>query len=141
MRQAVGMPEAHVVDRAISEALVFCMRPRYALRDLDDSVYVSMTRVFRIATLILVKNGADRDLAQAAIKSRLQPRRAHSGASNVPSVRMNDSGFTPAPRRRGLEWGQRDRDDMGRAAAPLDVTAYDGVTQVSPKTEDHVVGE
>ena len=141
MRIALGMPEARHVDRALSEAMVFCMRPRYALRDGDDSVYVSMNRVFRVAMLILVKGGADRDLAQSALASRLRPRKAHASPHNVPSVHMAEEGFVPAPRRKGMDWHERDLETMRMAAERLEITQYDGVTYVSPKTDDHAVDE
>lgn len=130
MRIALGMPEAHAVDRALSEAMAFCLKPRFSFKDGEGSVYISMNRVFRVATLLLVRNGADRVLAQRALTGRLQPRKAHRGAHNVPSLAMADANFVPSPRRRDLEWEEHDQESMRIAAAPLEITQYDGVTGV-----------
>ena len=139
MRIAVGMPEAHVVDRALSEAMVFCLKPRFSFKDGNGSVYLSMNRVHRVATLILMRDGADHLLAQQAVTSRLKPRKAHRGAHNVPSLSMVDANFSPAARRRDLDWEEHDLQSMRIAATPLNITQYDGVTGVHSRPEDHSV--
>lgn len=114
----MGMPETIAVDRAISEAVVFCQRTSYALHD-GSSLFVSIKRIVGVAVLILMKNGADRRMAQRAVVQRLNPRPAHHRPGNVPSFHMHDDGFIPAPRRKDLEWSENDLNAMKAASEPL----------------------
>ena len=124
----------------MTEATAFCMRARFALNH-EESVYISVKRVFDVATLILVRDGADRDKAQRAIAGRLRSRRSHTGGSNVPSVHMSAPNFEPAPRRKDLAWSERDHKSMRTSALPVNITAYDPVTGVSLGWEDHAESE
>jgi hypothetical protein len=118
MRQAVGMPEAHVVDRALSEAMSFCLQPVYAGHD-GNSVQLSLDRIYRVAVLVLMRLGADRDLAQQAIRQRLSPRASHSRPTTVPNFSMHEPGWRPPPCRKGdIEWTERDLAAMKAASRP-----------------------
>ncbi|QYO75626.1 hypothetical protein [Devosia salina] len=123
MRSAIGWPEARKVDAAISEATSFCLRPEYAMHD-GEGVYISVTRLFRVAVLVLMRDGADREMSQAAVRERLHPpARFETGA--VPSIQMRDEGYSPPPRRKDLTWDEKDIAVMKAAATP-----YHGVTGV-----------
>lgn len=117
MRNAVGWPEARQVDAAISEAVSFCTRPEFAMHD-GQGVCVSLPRIFRVAVLILMRAGADREMSQEAVRERLHPSpRFQTGA--VPSIQMADDGYTPPPRRKDLTWDEIDLRAMKAAATPL----------------------
>lgn len=111
------MPEAIEVDRALVEAIPFCLRGEYAL-GVGKSAHISIDRLNRIAVLILMRNGANRALAQEAVLKRLRPREAHERSGNVPSPHMHEPGFDPLPRRGDLEWTQKDRIAMAAASTP-----------------------
>lgn len=124
MRNAIGWPEARKVDAAISEAVSFCTRPEFGLHD-GEGVCISLPRIFRVAVLVLMRDGADREMSQAAVRERLHPpARFETGA--VPSIQMRDEGYTPPPRRKDLTWDEKDIAVMKAAATP-----YDGVTGVN----------
>ncbi len=112
------MPETIRIDRAISEAVVFCQRPRFALHD-GSSVFLSLERIYNVAVLILVRDGADRAMAQKAVRQRLNPRASHRRPGHVPSYNMHEDGFLPARRRKDLEWSENDFRAMKAASEPL----------------------
>ena len=117
MRAAIGWPEARKVDAAVVEAVSFCTRPEFAMHD-GQGVCISLPRIFRVAVLILLRDGADREMAQQAVRERLQPSpRFEMGA--VPSVQMRDEGYTPPPRRKDLNWDEKDLVVMKAAATPV----------------------
>ncbi|GLQ53611.1 hypothetical protein GCM10010862_08700 [Devosia nitrariae] len=117
IRRAVGMPEAAHVDRAITEAMSFCLQPVYAQHD-GTGVFVSLERTFRTAVLILMRNGADRELAQQAVRNRLAPRPHHSELHHVPSLVMHVDGFEPLARRGDIPWSEVDKRAMAAASRP-----------------------
>lgn len=117
IRSAIGWPEARQVDAAISEATSFCMRPEYAMHD-GESLCISVTRLFRVAVLILMRAGADRDMSQEAVRERLHPSPRFQKGS-VPSIQMREEGYTPPPRRKDLQWDEIDLRAMKAAAMPL----------------------
>jgi hypothetical protein len=117
MRNALGWPEARNVDAAISEAVSFCTRPEFAMHD-GKGVCISLPRIFRVAVLILMRDGADRSMAQEAVRERLHPpARFETGA--IPSIQMCEDGYTPPPRRKDLTWDQKDLVVMKAAATPI----------------------
>lgn len=117
-RAAVGCPEARKVDAAVSEAVAFCTRDVF-LVTAAGSAFIDLRRMLRVATLVLVRQGYDRELAKSAIQERLRPRDLHE-SSIVPSIHMHEEGFQPAPRRGGDEtWDDADIRTMKLAAAPL----------------------
>lgn len=117
-RREIGMPETIAIDRAISEAVVFCQRKNYALHD-GSSYFVSIKRIVAVAVLILMKNGADRRMAQIAVVQRLNPRASHGRPGHVPSYHMHEDDFLPARRRKDLEWSENDLRAMKAASDPL----------------------
>lgn len=117
VRSALGHPEARQVDAAIVAATSFCMRPEFASHD-GLGTCVSIPRIYRVAILILMRNGSDREMAQAAIRERLTPSPRFDMGS-IPSAQMAMDGFTPPPRRKDLEWDEIDLRAMKAAATPL----------------------
>lgn len=116
-RIAMGWPESRQVDAAISEALSFCTRPEFRLRDDFGETWLSLDRIFRVAILVLMRDGADRDLSQDAVRERLHPPSRHQ-AGAVPSIQMREEGYTPPPRRKDADWDEIDLRAM-KAAATL----------------------
>lgn len=117
MRSAIGWPEARQVDASIVEATSFCTRPEFAMHDLEG-VCISLPRIFRVAILILMRDGADREMSTNAVRDRLMPAaRFETGA--VPSIQMASAGYRPPPRRKDLEWDGIDLRVMKTAATPV----------------------
>lgn len=105
-----------VIEIASEPILHAETQPEYAMHD-GDGVCINMTRLFRAAVLILMRDGADREMAQEAVRERLHPSpRFEMGA--LPSVQMRDEGYTPPPRRKDLVWDEKDLVVMKAAATP-----------------------
>ena len=117
-RREKGVPEAAAVDRAVTEAVAFCMSKALTFRDADGSTYISMNRIFRVAMLILMRGGTDSAVAMDAIKRRLVSRPAHDSAFGFPSLMMHEPGYRPPPRRGDHDWSEHDRKMMADASRP-----------------------
>ena len=116
-RREAGWPETRQVDGALAEAISFSLQPDYSISD-GSEIHVSIERIFRVAVLALMRDGAARDLAQHAIRDRLAPRDAHWRPGNVPSLVGHRDDYLPYERRGGREWEEIDRAAMKAAATP-----------------------
>lgn len=98
-RAAAGVPEARDVDRAISEAVSFSLQ-RVVLSTLDgEAPSLAVADIFRVAVICLVRDGADREEAKRAVRSRLEPRTEHAHPGYAPSIAPTRSGVVMKPRR------------------------------------------
>src|SRR5690554_5060945 len=81
-RVEAGVPEARDVDRAISESITFILS---VVMESGGPPQVEAGALFRIAVIILVREGYDREQAKKAIHARLDIRDEHKSSTYVPS--------------------------------------------------------
>ncbi|MAN77648.1 MAG: hypothetical protein CML24_10750 [Rhizobiales bacterium] len=98
-RAAAGVPEARDVDRAISEAVSFQLQ-RVVLSTLNaDGPTLAVADIFRIAVIALVRDGANREEAKKAVRSRFEPRPEHKHPGYAPSITPTRTGVLMKPKR------------------------------------------
>lgn len=97
-----GRPDTRAVDAALVEATSFLLSLATG-----SPVTIEAAALVRVSTIILVRDGYDRQLSKGIVVDRLRPRDRHDEISAIPSRRLSSNARVIQPPRAG-EWSEKD---------------------------------
>lgn len=102
-RRKARVPESRDADRAVTEAAAFLIQ-----LSTRKPVLINLRHLFRVAVIVLVRDGYELMAARRAIGTRLKPRPEHSSALLMPSIALATNDAVAPPK--GGSWTQADLD-------------------------------